>query len=439
MQTEKNIIVVGGGFAGTALAKSIVKKLPAGYRLVMVSEDSYTTFNPMLAEAVGASIFPAQVVAPLREVLRLDDPRMHSQFVMGQVAAVDLQNQFLTVNSLSGKTKVSFEHLVFAFGNRARTDLIPGMAEFALPLKTVGDAIHIRNIVLRRLARIELETDPVVRKRLGHFVVIGGGFSGSEVAGELMDCLRSIVSFYPGVNARELGVSIIQNIGRLLPELPELLAQKAHKSLTERGVQIHLNLGAASVNENGVVMTNGLMMDAGTVISTIGTRPNALAQLLADESGIKLERGRIITNPDMRLPDHPNLWAIGDCALTMNAYDNRHAPPTAQFASEEGKCAAANIIATISGKQAMPLNYQSRGMMATLGHMRGVALVFGVPVSGLVAWLIWRAYYLMLMPTLGRKVRIYVEWTWGMFFRTDITHLRFNRSEEQIDPPHKKG
>ncbi len=438
METEKNIVVVGGGFAGTALAKSIVKKLSAGYRLVMVSEDSYTTFNPMLAEAVGASIFPAQVVAPLREVLRLDDPKMRSRFVMGQVTAVHLESRFLSVNSLSGETKLNFEHLVFAFGNRARTDLIPGMAEFALPLKTVGDAIHIRNIVLRRLARIELEVDPVVRKRLGHFVVIGGGFSGSEVAGELMDCLRSIISFYPGVKATELGVSMIQNIGRLLPELPEMLAQKAHKSLTQRGVQIHLNLGAASVNETGIVLSNGLMLDAGTVISTIGTRPNALAQLLADESGIQLERGRIVTNPDMRLPGHPNLWAIGDCALTINAHNNQPAPPTAQFASQEGKCVAANIIAAISGKEALPLNYQSRGMMATLGHMRGVALVFGIPVSGLIAWLIWRAYYLMLMPTLGRKVRIYVEWTWGMFFRTDITHLRFDRSGEQMDFPNKK-
>ncbi len=437
METEKNIVVIGGGFAGTALARSIVKKLPSGYRLVMVSEDSYTTFNPMLAEAVGASIFPAQVVAPLREVLRLDDPKMRSRFVMGQVAAVNLKKQCLMVNSLSGRTKVDFEHLVFAFGNRARTDLIPGMAEFALPLKTVGDAIHIRNIVLRRLARIELETDPVVRNRLGHFVVIGGGFSGSEVAGELMDCLRSISSFYPDVKARELRVSIVQNIARLLPELPESLAKKAYQSLTERGVQIHLNLSAASVNENGIVLSNGVMMDAGTVISTIGTRPNALAQLLADESGIKLERGRIVTNPDMRVPDHPNLWAIGDCAFTVNAHDNQPAPPTAQFANQAGKCVAANIIATISGKQATALNHQSRGMMATLGHMRGVALVFGIPVSGLVAWLIWRAYYLMLMPTLGRKVRIYVEWTWGMFFRTDITHLRFNRSEEQMDFPEK--
>ena len=253
-----------------------------------------------------------------------------------------------------------------------------------------------------------------------------------------MDCLRSIISFYPGVKASEIGVSIIQNIGRLLPELPEMLAQKAHQSLAKRGVQIHLNVGAASVNENGIVLSNGVMMDAGTVISTIGTRPNALAQLLADESGIKLERGRIVTNPDMSLPDHRNLWAIGDCALTLNAHDNQPAPPTAQFASQEGKCVAANIIASILGKQGMPLNYQSRGMMATLGHMRGVALVFGIPVSGLPAWLIWRAYYLMLMPTLGRKVRIYVEWTWGMFFRTDITHLRFTRSEEQMDFPHKK-
>src|SRR2546430_5780824 len=165
----QNIVIVGGGFAGTTLARALDGKLPDGYELLLISEESYTTFSPMLPEAVGASIFPEQVVAPIRQMLS------RGRFIMGRVSAIDPAAKTLTSSTLAGEFRVPYEHLVLAFGNRARLDLIPGLAEHALPLKTVGDAMHIRNVVLRRVAQIELESDAIVRRRLGHFVVIGGG------------------------------------------------------------------------------------------------------------------------------------------------------------------------------------------------------------------------------------------------------------------------
>ena len=433
MAPEKNIIIVGGGFAGTSFAKACRGRLPSGYRLIMVSEESYTTFNPMLPEAVGASIFPEQLVAPLREVLDVRHAASRSQFVMGRVERVDWPRRELRCASLAGETILAFEHLVMAFGNRARLDLIPGMAEHALPLKTVGDAMHIRNRVLQRLARLELEDDPALRQRLGHFVVIGGGFSGVEVAGELIDCLRSILPFYPRVKASEVGVSVVQNIDRLLPELPPVLGMRALQSLRSRGVQVLLNLSAKAVSAEGVALTDGSTIAASTVISTIGTRPNALSQHLATTLGVEVVRGRMVTQPDGQIPSRPGLWAIGDCAQIHNARDDTAAPPTAQFAIQEGKLAARNLLAVLAQQPTKPLNYQSRGMMAAMGHQRGVALVMGVTFSGLPAWLMWRAYYLSQMPTFGRKLRIFVEWTWGMVFSADITHLRFTRSEDQAE------
>src|SRR5205814_1530878 len=198
IEPKQSIVIVGGGFAGTTLARHLDSRLPPDRELLLISEESYTTFCPMLPEAVGASIFPEQVVAPIRQMLT------RGRFVMGRVAAIDPVAKSLSCATLAGKIKVSYEHLVLAFGNRARLDLIPGLAQHALPLKTVGDAMHIRNIVLRRIARIELETHPALRKRLGHFVVIGGGFSGVETAGELSDCLESIRRYYPRVGASEL-------------------------------------------------------------------------------------------------------------------------------------------------------------------------------------------------------------------------------------------
>src|SRR5207244_7904557 len=190
-------------FAGTALARSRERRLPEGHRIVLVSEESYTTFNPLLAEVVGASVFPAHAVAPIRQMLRAGAP---SQFIMGRVTDVDFERRRVQALTLAGKRDLDYQHLVLAFGSRANLDLVPGMAQHALPLKLVGDAMFIRNRVLQRIARIELETDPAVRRRMGHFIVIGGGFSGVEVAGALADFLRSALRYYPRVGTQELRV-----------------------------------------------------------------------------------------------------------------------------------------------------------------------------------------------------------------------------------------
>jgi NADH dehydrogenase len=417
-----NIFIIGGGFAGTTLARELQGRLPQGALLTLVSEESYTTFNPLLPEAVGATLFPEQAVAPIRAMLL-----PATRFVMGAVGAVDVRQKTLACETLAGPRTLAYDHLVLALGSRARLDLVPGMAEHALPLKTVGDALHIRNTVLRRAARIELEGDPAVRGRLGSFVVIGGGFSGVEVAGMLADCLDGIARYYPRVSPGELRVTLLQDIDRLLPELPARLGQAALASLRSRGVKVLLNARAGQVLEHGVELPNGQLIEGGTVICTIGTRPNAVVEQMA----VPKERGRIAVRPDLSVPGHPGLWALGDCAFVPNAFDDSFAPPTAQFAVQEAKHLARNLLASLGGRGTAPFRHRTRGMMASIGHLKGVAEVFGVPLTGFAAWVVWRAYYLSRMPTLGRKLRIFFEWTWGMFFPADITHLRFTRSREQ--------
>jgi NADH dehydrogenase len=416
-----SVVIVGGGFAGTTAARALRRLLPDGAALTLVSEESYSTFNPLLPEAVGATIFPEQAVAPIRAMIDAS-----TRFIMGTVTSADARTKTLDCETLAGRRTLAYDHLVLAFGSRARLDLVPGMAEHALPLKTIGDALHIRNTVLRRTARIELESDPALRRRLGHFVVIGGGFSGVEVAGMLADCLAGIARYYPRVAPGELKVTLLQDIERLLPELPPSLARSALKSLTQRGVDVQMDTRASEILEQGVRIGGG-MLEACTVISTIGTRANGLVALM----GLPAQRGRIVVHPDLSVPGHDGVWAVGDCALVPNALDGSFAPPTAQFAVQEAKLLARNLVNTISGRKTAAFRYRARGMMASIGHLKGVAEVFGVPLSGLPAWLLWRAYYLAQMPTLGRKLRIFVEWTWGMFFPADITHLRFTRSREQ--------
>lgn len=425
----KNIVIVGGGFAGTTLARSLENRLPSGHRVVLVSEESYTTFNPMLAEVVGASVFPEHVVAPIRQMLRRGKG---SQFIMGRVTELDPDRRCVTATTLAGPRRIDYEHLVFAFGTRANLDLVPGMAQHALPLKLVGDAMFIRNRVLQRVAQMELEHDASVRRRLGHFIVIGGGFSGVEVAGELADFLRGATRFYSRVNSGELRVTLLHDADRLLPELPESLGLAATRSLALRGIDVRLGTRAVRIEADGVMLAGDRFVTGGTVICTIGTRPNPLVARL----GLPVERGRILTEPDLSVSGARGIWAIGDCALVQNSMNMTFAPPTAQFAVAEARVLARNLAGYIAGWPTREFSHVSKGMMATTGHLKGVAQLFGFRLHGLPAWLLWRAYYLARMPTLGRKVRIWVEWTWSMFFAADITHLRFTRTSEADSDAH---
>src|SRR5205814_3451087 len=194
---------------------------------------------------------PEQVVAPIRQMLSL------GRFIMGVVTVIDPLARSLRCSTLAGEIDVVYDQLILAFGNRARLDLIPGVEEHAIALKTVGDAMHIRNQVLRRIARIELERDPALRRWLGHFIVIGGGFSGVEVAGELIDCLKSIRRYYPQVGADELKVTLLQDQPRLLVELSERLGRAAQRSLVARGIDVRIGARAVSIDAASVKLGDG--------------------------------------------------------------------------------------------------------------------------------------------------------------------------------------
>lgn len=417
---KQTIVVVGGGFAGTTLVQRLEKLLPADWQVLLISEESYITFNPMLAEVVGAAVFPEHVIAPLRQMIG------RTRFIMGRLTQVDKARHRLTCSTLAGHLEIGYVHLVLAFGTRANLHIIPGMAEHALPLKLVGDAMHIRNKVLQRLACLELTDDPVARRAHGHFLVVGGGFSGVEVAGAMADYLHSAARYYPRIQPGELLVTLLHDGERLLPELPAALGLAAAKSLQRRGVAVRLQAKASDAHAHGVTLADGSTLLAQTVVCTIGTRTNSLVEHL----GLPTVRGRIVTQGDCAIVGETGLWALGDCAAVPNALDGSVSPPTAQFAVAQARQLADNLWAQVQGHGTQAFAYKSKGMMATTGHHKGVAQAFGLPLTGLLAWLMWRAYYLSRMPTFGRKLRIWVEWSWSLFFPADITHLRFTRTHE---------
>lgn len=415
---QPRMLIIGGGFAGATLARALERRLPQA-DITLLSQENYITYSPLLPEVVGASILPSHVVAPLRQMVR----RARVRTV--RVTRIDLAVKQVHYDG-EGRGVFEYDHLVLAYGTQANLELTPGMARHALPLKTVGDALFLRNRIIARLEQAELADNDAARAWLTTFVVVGGGFSGVEVAGEISDFLHASNAYYACLE-RKPRVVLIHSGKHLLPELPEALGRFTERALQKRGVEVLLNMRTKEVDERGVILNNAEQIVAGSVICTIGTRANRLT----DGLPVETLRGRIVTHPDMSVPDYPGVWALGDCAAVPNARDGAISSPTAQFALRQARQLADNLALSLQQHATRAFNFKPKGVMSAIGHNRAVASVFGVNLVGFPAWLLWRGFYLLNVPTLARKARLFLEWNWAMFFPPDTSHLRFTRTERQ--------
>lgn len=418
---KKNVVVIGGGFAGTQLVRKLERLLSDDWQVVLLSEENYTTFNPMLAEVVGASVLPSHVIAPIRRMVR------KTRFISARATSVDIDARTVHFEGEDRSGSIGYEHLVFSFGSRANLDLVPGMQKHAMPFKLLGDALKLRNRVIEQMEKAELEEDPEKRQWMGHFIIIGAGFSGVEVGGAIQDFILASHKHYPRLHDEDLKVTIIHRRSLPLQEMDPVLGKHVLKQMPKRGVNLVLNTGVSEVDEKGVVTNTKSRIDGATTICTIGTKPNPLIE----QMNVPNQRGRLLVDADMSLQGHSTIWAIGDCALVPNEHDGEISPPTAQYAIREGQQLANNIARVVRGEKSRPFSYKSKGSMATIGHLNGVAEMFGfIHLGGFPAWLMWRAFYLSLMPTVAKKTRIFFEWTWSMLFSPDIINLRFTTTDQ---------
>jgi NADH dehydrogenase len=420
MNTTKRIVVFGGGFAGTAVARNLERRLPENWTVTLVSQENFITYHPLLAEVVGASLLPGHVVAPHRQMLR------QTEVCMATVSGIDLDRR--VVHYLGeGSGELSYDHLVIACGNNANLALVKGMSDYALPLKTLGDALFLRNRIISRLEAASLQADQAARRWLATFIVIGGGYSGVEVAGEIEDFVRASLRYYPMIDPADTRVVLLHGTDRLLPEISEKLGAFACDKMAAGGIEVRLKARVVRVDDRGVTLDGGESISGGTVVCTIGARPNPILA----ELGLENERGRIRVGPDMAIAGRPGVWAIGDCAAVPNAHDGKLCPPTAQFADRQARQLADNILASIAGRPTTAFRHKPAGQLCSIGHNKAVAEIFGLKVSGFIAWLLWRGVYLLKIPTFSRKVRLYLEWNWAMFFPPDVVHFNYRRSPRE--------
>lgn len=411
---EEHIVIIGGGFAGVRLARRLERALPPDVSISLLSEENYLLYSPLLPEVVGGAMLAAHTVAPLRQLLH------RTEFHRASVKGVDFERREIHFRAGDVVGRISYTQLVFACGKRANVRLVPGMDEYAFPLKTVGDALELRNRILLQLESAEVEQDPDRRRCLLSFAVVGGGANGVEVAGAIYDFLHAARRYYPALQKTAGQVKIIHSRGALLPEMPELLGQFVQKDMEERGIEVHLNAHVTSVDDE-CVMCDNTRIDAATTICSIGSDTLPFIKSLS----LPMTKGLIQTDPDLSVPALDGVWAIGDCAAITNTLDDTPAPPTAQFATREANWLAKNIVRRLNNQATLPFRYHPKGMLVTVGHHRAVARLLSVNIRGFSAWLLWRAVYLSKMPTWVRRVQIFFDWSWHMLFPQDMSQYHY--------------
>jgi NADH dehydrogenase len=419
------IVIVGGGFAGIAVARRLERRLRRDEaEIVLLSRDNYTLFTPMLPEVTSGELEVRHVVTPIREQLR------RTRFVLADVDEIDVERRTVTYHHvLTGtRTLQPYDHLVLALGSSTSTFGLPGIAENTWPLKTLEDADALRNHLVWLLELADTIADDARRRRLLTLAVVGGGFTGVETAGEIVEMFRSVLRFYRRLRLDEVRMILVEAGSSLLAGLPAKMGEYSRRVLERRGIEVLLGDGVAAADANGLTLQSGRRIETETIVWSAGVKPSPTIATIALPT---TKRGAVQTQRDMRVAGVNGVWALGDCASIPNGAGGVY-PMTAQHAIREGPQLADNIIAALRGKPTKPFRYNALGMMAALGGRKAVAELPGsVVITGFVAWFFWRTYYLLRLPGLDRKLRVAFDWTLELLFPRDTAELRFGDREGQ--------
>ncbi|HEY7762263.1 MAG TPA: FAD-dependent oxidoreductase [Actinomycetota bacterium] len=413
-----HVVIVGGGAAGLNAARHLEKRLlKAGHRLTLVTSENFFLYQSLLPEAAGGTLEPRHVVVPLRSALR------RARVVVGSVERVDAQRRMLHLRGVDGdRFEMPFDQLVLTPGSRSRTLPVPGLAEHGIGFKTLGEAILLRNHVLSRLEAASQRPPRDPRRRAAlTFVFVGAGYAGVESLAELEDLSRWAMKHIPELGADEPRWMLIEARDEILPEIDVALGRYAARELARRGIEIKTGTRLDSIEGGVVRLSDGESFPAETLVWTTGVKPEPLA---ATSSLPVDDQGRLQVDAAMRVVGYEGLiWAAGDSAAVPDLVGGGFCPPSAQYATRQGKRLAANVRATLEGGKVEPFRFKALGVLCSLGRYKGVAIVLGVRLRGLPAWFVARTYHLLQLPTLNRKVRVVLDWTLSLFFPRDVAAL----------------
>jgi NADH dehydrogenase len=411
------VVILGGGFAGLYAAIHLEKTLArdADVEITLVNRDNFFLFTPMLHEVAASDLDLTHIVNPVQKLLR------RVKFFAGDVEAIDLPGKRVVVSHGFDHHhhEMAYDHLVIALGSITNFFNLPGLQERALTMKSLGDAITLRNRLIALLEEANSECCAAVREPLLTVVVAGGGFAGVETVAAVNDFVRHAVKFYPNCDERHVRMVLVHPGPVILPELGEKLGSYAQRKLAARKVDVRVNTRVTGVSERGVELSDESFITGNTLVWTAGTSPNPLLDGLPCQK----ERGRLLVNEYLEVPEWPGVWALGDCAVIPDLTTGKACPPTAQHALREGKVLAQNLTAAVRGGRKTPFAFRTIGQLASIGRRTGVANIMGVNFSGFIAWWLWRTIYLGKLPRFEKKLRVALDWTLDLLFSKDLVQF----------------
>ncbi len=414
-------LVLGGGFGGLETVNTLEKQFSNddNIEITLVNRNNYLIFTSMLAEVVASSIEPQHCVVPLRECLN------KASFKELEVKNIDLDNKKVECFHYHSNESfiLDYDFLVLALGSKSGFHGVPGAEEYTFPLKNLADAMVLRSHVIDMFESADLEFEESTKRKLLTFVVIGGGYTGIEVAAELNDFIDSSRRYYRNISSEKVKVVVVDPGDRIMHEMSDSLGEYGLQLLKKRGMEFRLNTRVSKVTTHGLEFEGGDLIETCTPIWAAGTSPQSVIANLpcADK------RGRIEVNEYFEVDGYPGVWAIGDCAQIKDPESNKPYPPTAQLAIREGHRLGENITSQINGNGTgkKPFIFKTIGMLAPLGHHSAVAEIKGIKFSGFFAWFMWRMIYLGKLPGFDRKIRVSLDWFLDIFLSRDIIQLKF--------------
>jgi NADH:ubiquinone reductase (H+-translocating) len=417
--SRTRIVVLGGGFGGVYTALHLERLLGSAADITLVSRDNFFLFTPLLHEVAASDIDITHLVSPLRALLR------YTTVFVGEVAGIDCQARRVTVKHGADDHphQLPFDHLVIALGSTTNFYGLPGLERHALTMKTLGDAMYLRNEAIAALEEADGECDAGVAGPLT-FVVVGGGFAGVETVAGLNDFVRDGLRYYRRLGADQVRTVLIHAGPVILPELGPKLGRYAQRELAKVGVEIITNAKVSNCDADGVQLTDGRRIPSRLVVWTAGTSPHPLLHDLP----CTLDQGRIVVDDTLAVTGWPGIWALGDCAVVPDRRTGKPYPPTAQHAIRQARTAAGNIVAAMHGTPPQSFSFRTIGQPAAIGRRTGVARICGVNFSGFFAWWLWRTIYLSKLPRLEKKIRVAIDWTLDLVFAKDFVQFLTVRS-----------
>jgi NADH dehydrogenase len=413
-----HVVIAGGGFGGFYAARTLERALPRqSTRITLVNDVNFMLYTPLLPGAAAGTLEPRHVVVPLREVLGPTDLRI------GTVVDARPAENLVHVQSLEGHgEELRYDHLVVALGSVSRTLPVPGLARHGIGFKSLPEAIELRNRVIRTLEAAETLSNPADREALLTYVFVGAGYAGLEGVAELQDFAADAIEFYPRCRTQGMRWILVEARDRVMPEISADLAEFAVRELRGRGIEIRTNTTLEELTDSTARLSDGETVPTRTCVWTAGVRPHPVIENL----GLPVDGSkRIKVDRTLRVPEHPNVWAIGDAAAVPDPAKKGQSPtpPTAQHAIRQGKRVGRNIAAVLGTGRPRPFTYKTKGVFVDMGQGEAVASTLGIKWRGRPAWLLARTYHLAMMPGLRRKSRLLIDWNVQLLFGRDLSEL----------------